>query len=305
MDGSPTIQVFDGNGSLATTTPSPFGTQPVRTAMADINGDGTPDVIAVGGFGGPARLVVIDGATGKTLFDLPTFEGSFTGGANVAGGDFNGDGFADIAVGADFTGGPRVILFNGRDGSRAADFFAIDDPDFRGGVRVAFGDINGDGKADLIVAAGIGGGPRVALYDGATLDGNQTPQRLVPDFFVFEESLRNGATVTAGDITGDGKADLIFGGGPGGGPRVFILDGAELLGGRETIVADFFAGDTDDRDGVRPTVKDLDGDQFADLLTVSGDGGRVYLGRDIVVNGADPSFEPLEGVDGMDGVFVG
>src|SRR5207244_3638653 len=117
-------------------------------------------------------------------------------------------------------------------------------PDFRGGARVAVGDVNGDGVGDLVVSAGFGGGPRISVIDGRSLTGH--PQTLFGDFFIFEQALRNGAYVAAGDLDGDGFADVIGGGGPGGGPRVFALSGKDLLAGLPAdaaVVANFFGGD--------------------------------------------------------------
>src|SRR5207245_3358700 len=119
----------------------------------------------------------------------------------------------------------RVLGYSGKDGSLLANFYGIDDPDFRGGARPAVGDLNGDGRQDLVVAAGFGGGPRVAFYDGTTVTSKAGPAKLINDIFVFEDTLRNGVFVAAGDLNGDGFADLIVGGGPGGGPRVPALDG--------------------------------------------------------------------------------
>ena len=84
----------------------------------------------------------------------------------VAAGDLTGDGVADLVITPDEGGGPRVRVFNGAGFGQVADFFGIDDPNFRGGARAAVGDVNGDGVGDLLVAAGFGGGPRVAVFDG-------------------------------------------------------------------------------------------------------------------------------------------
>src|SRR5205807_511484 len=140
--------------------------------------------------------------------------------------------------------------------------FGIADPNFRGGARAAVGNINSDGIGDLVVAAGFGGGPRIAAFDGKTIRANATPTRLFNDFFVFEQTLRNGVFVTVGDVDGDGFGDVIAGGGPGGGPRVFAVSGKDLItsgGATLTPLANFFAGGADnDRTGVKLAVKDLD-----------------------------------------------
>ena len=74
--------------------------------------------------------------------------------------------------------------------------------------------MNADGTVDLIVVAGFGGGPRVSIWDGFALaQGGRV--RVVSDFFAFEETLRDGVFVSAGDLNADKKAELLFGGGPG------------------------------------------------------------------------------------------
>jgi hypothetical protein len=159
---------------------------------------------------------------------------------------------------------------------------------------------------DLIVAAGFGGGPRVAGFDGKSIGG--TPVKLFGDFFAFEPTLRNGVFVTVGDIDGDGFAEMICGGGPGGGPRVTAFSGKSLLGNQYDVRANFFGGDVDSRGGIRVAVKDLDDDGRADVVVGSGTGagGRVtaYFGKDIGPVGTPvPAFE-LD-VPNADGVFVG
>ena len=300
-----TVRVLNQNGSDKFSV-APFGggfTAGVRVAMGDVNGDGVADLVVGTGPGVSTIVKVFDGKTQQELFSLQPFEGAFTGGVYVAVGDTNGDGFADIAITPDEGGGPRVRLFSGNGFGQLADFFGIDDTSFRGGARPSFGDLNGDGRSDLLLAAGFGGGPRLAGFAGESL-GN-SPRKLFNDFFIFEQALRNGAFVAAGDVNGDGFADVVAGAGPGGGPRVFALNGKDVLNNNMNPLVNFFAGDTNSRGGARVSVANLDGDNRADIVVGAGTqaGSRVstYLGSNL--GASSSSFDAFGG--SLGGVFVG
>jgi hypothetical protein len=151
-------------GARPVATLAPVGTilTNVRTAVADVNGDGIPDTALVTGPGTPIRVAVVSGADNSTQFVAPfdPFGGDFTGGGFVAARDLDGDGRAEFVVSPDQGGGPRVTVFSLPAGglTRRANFFGIDDASFRGGARVALGDVNGNGTADVAVAAGFLGG---------------------------------------------------------------------------------------------------------------------------------------------------
>jgi streptogramin lyase len=310
------VRVLNGEGAeLYSVVPfDPNFQGGVRTALADVDGDGIADLIAGTGPGTVTRVVVINGDTQEVLFDFMPFEPSFLGGVYVSAGDLNGDGIADIAVSPDEGGGPRVDIYaGGANLNRIGSFFGIADPNFRGGARTAVGDVDGDGRADLAVAAGFGGGPRVAVFDGNTIT-NMDPTRLFNDFFAFEQTLRNGVFIAIGDLDGDGSAEVIAGGGPGGGPRVTAFNGGLLVssgGATMTPVANFFAGDPNLRGGIRLTTKNLDGDALADIVTGAGTGGgstvTEYLGVLVAANpGAPPPELSFDGIPGFTGgVFVG
>lgn len=284
----------------------------VRVATADVTGDGVPDLFVGTGPGVSNQASLYDGVTLKKLRDVPSFEPSFTGGIYVAAGDVTGDGVPELIVAAGEGGGPRVRVTDGKSGIVLADFFAINDPNFRGGARPAVGDLNGDWFADLVVSAGEGGGPRVAGYDGTSLRVGQEPRYLFDDFFVFEPQLRNGAYLAVGDLNGDGKAEIAAGAGPGGGPRVYILNGASLLSNQLQPVANFFDGDVNARGGVTVSLRDVDGDSKPDLITGSGIGTmpsiRAYKTAELIITTGNPTpFLNTNVFDDamMGGVYVG
>jgi hypothetical protein len=298
---------------------------PVQSATGDVNGDGFADIVYGVGPGGGSFLQIIDGRTGTTVFPraIPVYEPSFTGGINIAVTRLNLQGTDVIVVAPDQGGSARVQIFQlvGGQLQLLQNFFAIDDPAFRGGARVALGDINGDGSEDLVVGAGFGGGPRVAIYNGATLlIPNVQPAKLIPDFFAFEPGLRDGVFVAVGDLNGDGFQDPIFGGGPGGGPRVTAYNGLAIAQGfvpnfGGPYLINFFAFDPSQRGGVRVTVKNIDGDTFGDLVVGSGDNivpqtVITYLGRTMIFGTNIPpaprqAFNPFSDPRPFAGVFVG
>jgi hypothetical protein len=128
-----------------------------------------------------------------------------------------------IITGAGPGGGPHVRLVNAVTGAEIFSFFAYA-PTFAGGVRVASGDVNGDGVPDIITGAGPGGGPHVRVFDGAAAVAGSLVELL--SFFAYHSSFTGGVFVGAADLNGDGKADIITGAGSGGGPHVRVFDGA-------------------------------------------------------------------------------
>ncbi len=253
----------------------------VRVATGDINGDGTEDMVVAAGPGGGPHVKVYSGKLPQLLNNQVgsffAFDGSFRGGINVATGDVNADGYVDIICAADAGGGPHVKVFSGQDGSVIGDFFAYD-ASFRGGTRVATGDIDGDGAAEIITGAGAGGGPHVRVW---TYRGE-----LVKEYFAYESSFTGGVYVATADANNDGKADIITGAGEGGSAAVTIRDAVDLgllarFQAFTSSKSSLFTGDSVWSNGVRVATTDTDGDGQSELYVTPGRGRsalmRAYL----------------------------
>jgi CSLREA domain-containing protein len=277
VGGGPEVKVYDAVTNQLRFdffAYDPHFTGGARVAVGDVTGDGTPDVVTGAGPGGGPQVNVYDGKTGALLRSFFAYDPHFTGGVNVAVGDVNGDGFADIITGTGVGGGPQVNVFDGRTGALLRSFFAYE-PTFRGGVNVAAGDVTGDGKADIITGTGFGGGPRVQVFDGVT--GEE-----VLNFFAYESSFRGGVNVAAGDVNGDGKADIVTGTGVGGGPAVSVFDGAT-----GSQIGRWLAFDPGFRGGVAVETADVDAAGKAEVLVAPG-------------AGTDPVVRVLDGTTGVE-----
>jgi hypothetical protein len=242
----------------------------VRVAVGDVNGDGVDDIITAPGFGGSPDIRVFDGVTGALMTEFMAFDPNFNGGAFVAAKDLNGDGHADIIVGAGAGGGPEVKAFSGLDGSKLADFYAYD-VRFKGGVTVAAGDLAGNGSQDIITGAGPGGGPHVKEFSstGVSLGGG---------FYAYDPNFNGGVSVSAGDVEANGQDQIVTGAGHGGGPNVRIFSGlngslfAQFMAGPNATTL-FFDDGASFLSGVNVAVVDRNGDGHADIITTFGPGG--------------------------------
>jgi serralysin len=196
----------------------------VNVAAGDVNGDDWAEAITAPMYAPRPSVRISYALSGYVLREFQPFAGDFSGGLSVAAGDLDGDGRAEIVVGISSGGpkpkdggGPRVLVFSGSTGAQTGSLLAYESS-FTGGVRIATGDVDGDGRADIIVGAGPGRAPAVRVFKGTDLS-------LLHDIMALDPAYREGVVVAAGDLSGDGAAEIIVGPGGAGTPRVAAFDG--------------------------------------------------------------------------------
>lgn len=329
--GGPAVNVYSSLNNQAVA--SFFAFEPefsggVDTAMADVNNDGFSDLIAGAGPGGGPRVRVFDGASNyqTILFDFFAFAEGFRGGVDVAGGDFNFDGFADIVAGAGPGGGPMARIFDGQTGALLTELFAYD-VGFTGGITVAVNDIDGSSFNSLVTGAGPGGGPHVKTWRnspfytlGSTpvFPGAQAISlEMTSQFFAYEDSYTGGVQVATGLSAGMSMGGFarILTGTLSAGPRVTIWEmsmgemdftsAVPMVEFEQTNT--FFAFDPALANGVR--VATVSVSTGSDILASNGPGGPTFLERFSFLPGAmEPSalseIEPFTG-GFSGGVFPG
>lgn len=188
----------------------------------------------------PAKIKTWNSAFVTTAaFDA--FDASNSGGGFLATGKFSGQGQIQIAVGAGLMAEPLIKIFD-TDGRLKNSFYAYA-KGFRGGVRIAAGDIDGDGIDEIIAVPGPGIQSSVRIFDafGTLKNGNGN--------LAYNRSFVGGVRVAAADLNNDGKSEIITSPDSGGGPHVRIWNGK-----MENLGLDFFPFDAEMREGVTLSV---------------------------------------------------
>ncbi len=221
-----------------------FGGVDIDFASADIDNSGLPDRIFVAGSGGSARVRIESGGAigdrfdspeiGRVIFDSILFDPAFRGGARATG--------LAVAGGADLIsvtpgkgGGPLVailgLLPDGTVGL-VRQSFAPYPTEFRGGLDVTAGDVDGDRNDELLLLPGEGGGP---VLKALTPDGD-----VLAAFYIAPADARNtGTSWRFADVGG-----------------VLFVDGNPRRG----VAVEYPDLDTDPTDAFVPTnVFELDG----------------------------------------------
>lgn len=182
-----------------------------RVTFADTQGDGFSDLVLANGPGGAPLITVIDGrliAQGLTnvtktsiVAQFFAFDPRFMGGLNVAGGVLDNTGKASIVAGMDFNGPPlvRVFAFDATAPNKfvqTKEFMAYD-AGFRGGVRVAVGDVNSPTQTPIIVTApGAGAALPVKVF-------STDPTVPTQSFFPYGTNFSGGILVAVANLDDD------------------------------------------------------------------------------------------------------
>ncbi|HEX4590876.1 MAG TPA: hypothetical protein VH120_13150 [Gemmataceae bacterium] len=217
------------------------GPRPVILRVTQLENRLTPAVRGFNVFAAPfgqPPVVTVTRPDGSVLARVQAYAPSFLGGVSAALGEIDGNpNTIELVTGAGPGGGPHVKVFgidlNGATTVEAS-FFAFA-PTFGGGVSVATGDITGDHKDEVVVGAGPGGGPQVRSFIVNPFVNVVPVPGPLGSFFAFAPGFHGGVNVAAGDLTGDGLAEVVAAAGPGGGPHVIALTAT----GQQ--VANFFA----------------------------------------------------------------
>jgi hypothetical protein len=134
------------------------------------------------------------------------------------------------------------VAISGATGATLSSFFAYN-VGFTGGVRVATVDANGDGRADILTAAGPGGGPHVRALDALTLASYR-------EFFAYNIGFTGGVLVAGGNPNLSGSPQLADGGALADSGAASITD-ADLQGIRKAAIARWAAADLDAQSAAR------------------------------------------------------
>lgn len=225
-----------------------------------------------------AEIKIFNSSNITELSRFSVLNNNISGGINIAAGDFDGNGSIEIAIAAGVNQYPEVKIYSSQGKYLKKRFLPFDEK-FRGGISVAAGDVNGDGKDELIFGQSSLGESRVKIY--------KYSGKIIKDFLAYAPGVECGVNLAAGDINHDGKDEIITGAGRKGGPHVRIFDGK----GNPTKY-NYFPFHPDFRGGISVDIGDVNGDGTVEIITSQAGDGQAWV-KIYQKNGKTMAYEML------------
>lgn len=181
-------------------------------AAADVNGDGQDEYVVGAGATGGSQVQIFDQSLALQS-QFFAYISQMKDGVNVAAGDLDGDGVAEIVVGPQAGTLPKIKVFN-REGQKLREFLAFE-ANFAGGVEVAVLPAREGQPGHIFVSSGFGRESEIRMYDasGATVEITWSP---------FGKESSNGASIAAGWSGTYNEPVLVVGPGEGEKPLVQV-----------------------------------------------------------------------------------
>lgn len=162
---------------------------------------------------------------------------------------------------------PEIKVYSDYGDKIDADFLAFD-KNFKGGAYPAIGDINNDGKDEIVIGAGYGGGPQVRIFDKL---GNSTGI----NFYAFEKEYTSGVDVAVCNLDNKGRNEIVVG--------KALEDRSDIaiykISKKNKInkLTSFTAYDESFEGGVNISCSDLNNDKRDEIVTSPGPSGRSHI----------------------------
>jgi hypothetical protein len=286
----PSFDVYDAENNrfkFRVAASSTYGTSDkygIRLAVADIDGDGLPDVITAPGRSTKPDIKVFlgtpqAGLQGKlytTLAASDTFGTKFKDGVNITAGDVDGDAMPEVIL-APERGAATIKIYHNqvlepghptaplKTTARNLNAFS-DIKKYAGGATLAVGNLDGDGLNILELIVGTGAGVAGKVRTFSLLAATPVTLRTINDPTGFNQ----GIFVSAGNVDGDSKAEIVTATGSGGGSRIRVFSAAGVQ------LNSFQAFSTADVPNapLRITMRDANDDGRADIFAMQGQDGR-------------------------------
>ena len=240
VGGGPQVRVFEKDGTPRGIDIWPYDLDfrgGIDIASGDIDNDGKDEIAVVQASNGQAQVKVYRYNFEREIIGEWNAFGDFSGGGSIAMGDIDGDNEVEIIVGAGEGGGPQIRVFEADGTLKPIQFFAFHE-DYRGGVDVAAGDTDSDGKDEIGVC-------QMKEQSWCKVYRYNSEQTIIGEWKAFAD-FPVGGLIDMGHIDNDGVAEIVVGAGQAGGPQVRAFE-AEGIAIRET---NFFAYDVNFRGGV-------------------------------------------------------